>query len=194
VHVHPCCLEAGAGCGLVLQIHGYSISAATMEATTDLAGWAGARPGRISEACDGGPRQGGLTRGTRRGRGHLGPPVLPDFRRGLRCDRRGAACQCPFPLAERGPLRQARSASSWWTRRAGRTGPSRGRATTTGARSGPARTRTCTPKSCAGLPLLRTPPSPHSSHRPPAPPSLSFLSFAQPRGLCGSIEKVHHDG
>jgi hypothetical protein len=83
VHVHPCCLEAGAGCGLVLQIHGYTNSAATMEATTDLAGWAGAKSGQISDACGSGPRQGGLTWGIRRGRGHLSPLVLPNFCLGL---------------------------------------------------------------------------------------------------------------
>jgi pimeloyl-ACP methyl ester carboxylesterase len=57
VNVHPCCLEPGARCGLILQIHGFFQNPGDMEMATDLAGFAGAEERPSSDACGSGPQR-----------------------------------------------------------------------------------------------------------------------------------------
>eukprot|EP01050_Picozoa_sp_SAG11_P001201 SAG11_NODE_51_length_19848_cov_37.780698_4_plen_1016_part_00 len=51
VYVHPCCLEPGAQCGLILQIHGFLQQPGDMESATNLAGHAGAAEDLAQDAC-----------------------------------------------------------------------------------------------------------------------------------------------
>ena len=52
VNVHSCCLQPGARCGLILQIHGFFQQPGDMESATDLAGHAGAEQDSTHDSCD----------------------------------------------------------------------------------------------------------------------------------------------